>query len=923
MRRPSLETIFCSEAVPLPQTVASHLARESGRNAWDDTLLILPTAETGRRVIAALLRGRPGTVIFPPRCVTPLSLVPFGVGDGVATAVQAQLAWRRAIELAPAYPLTFGEKADDGARSAFAEPFVGLTRSLAAANHTIGTAAAALSEKDARWTEWIDLWKSYLRVLKAASLECPANAQIAAARDFVLPEGCDQVIVAGVRDMPPLAWVAIEKSAVKMLIHAPGIANPESAFGDRGQPCAAFWKSHEIAIPDSQIHVVGSFDELAAATANLVQEASGSAAIICGDAALGNEIATRLADEGVKARLPEGFPISRHPIPRLAALLLRLGAQAGWDDFETLLRHPDFIDWLDRERIWSERDFSLWRDFGTNALRPDIGNLRPRWNTLSDDEREKFDRLAPLVALFEKLHTQFAGEDPARELRTIFERIYGPLDLNRRPGDKDAAKCVVRILDEIRAVPALGSPDARALSSLLDALPGTWSPDQETTSIDIEGWLELAGEDAESLIVAGLNEGLLPTRRRIDPLLPDSARSILGLDDNRSREARDAAILSAAVHVRGDRLVVLSAQRTSDGTPLKPSRFLLRIPDRELPSRLLRLCENHAPGESVAALPFTSAPLRVPRAERSADTMNVTDFSAYLACPLRFYLSRRLGMRTPGDIHHCLEHDTFGAWIHEVLHEFGRDDAINNSSDAEEIRDFLLPRWDRRFERFGADVDLYLQREAGRMRLEEFALRQAEIRAEGWRIRRSEWRIHAKDGLQIPGWPLTLRGRIDRIDQCGEELRLIDYKTGALGPGKSEHVVRARHLKKGIRDAACVPDFACFGEEFWTDLQLPLYAIALQTLAPPDLSGRASLAYFLLPDDAKKAGLFEWNPSGGELESAANCARSIMQEVADEAVCQWIAEGKLDRFTVAPRYDDFESLALDRFLESHALEVAS
>ena len=208
------------------------------------------------------------------------------------------------------------------------------------------------------------------------------------------------------------------------------------------------------------------------------------------------------------------------------------------------------------------------------------------------------------------------------------------------------------------------------------------------------------------------------------------------------------------------------------------------------------------------------------------------------------------------------------------------------------------------------------------MRLEEFALRQASTREEGWEIRRTEWRIHTKDGLQIPGWPLTLRGRIDRVDQRGDELRLIDYKTGALGPGKAEHVVRARHLKKASGDDACIPDFARLGEEAWTDLQLPLYAIALQTLAPTDLPGKASLAYFLLPDDAKKAGVFEWTPSGEELASAAHCARSIMQEVADEAVCDWIADGAFDRFAVDPRYDDFESLALNRFLESRALEVA-
>jgi hypothetical protein len=170
---------------------------------------------------------------------------------------------------------------------------------------------------------------------------------------------------------------------------------------------------------------------------------------------------------------------------------------------------------------------------------------------------------------------------------------------------------------------------------------------------------------------------------------------------------------------------------------------------------------------------------------------------------------------------------------------------------------------------------------------------------------------------------LALRGRIDRVEVRGDVVRLIDYKTGALGIGKPDKIVRSRHLRKPVAGSGVPPGFARFGDEVWADLQLPLYAIALNELGLEDLGREISLAYFLLPDDSKKAGVFEWTPGVAELASARECARSIMQEVAEDAVRDWIATGDFQRFAPDPAYDDFKPLALARFLDARALEVVS
>jgi hypothetical protein len=65
--------------------------------------------------------------------------------------------------------------------------------------------------------------------------------------------------------------------------------------------------------------------------------------------------------------------------------------------------------------------------------------------------------------------------------------------------------------------------------------------------------------------------------------------------------------------------------------------------------------------------------------------------------------------------------------------------------------------------------------------------------------------------------------------------------------------------------------------------------------------------------------LHEW--ADADLESATRCALGVAQEVASDAVLDWIAAKDFSRFAVDPDHDDFESLALSRFIEEGALVV--
>ena len=212
-------------------------------------------------------------------------------------------------------------------------------------------------------------------------------------------------------------------------------------------------------------------------------------------------------------------------------------------------------------------------------------------------------------------------------------------------------------------------------------------------------------------------------------------------------------------------------------------------------------------------------------------------------------------------------------------------------------------------------MNFVLQRESGRLRLEEFAIAQANLRTEGWKTELVEWKF---SGVTPPDWPLALKGRIDRVDVREGEMLLIDYKTGGLGkinPARSAHLKRARTRGRFGNK----PEYAVLGNDVWCDLQLPLYATAVSLARPIDVPEKIRLAYFLIADDVTQTGLCEWTDA--DQQSATRCALGVAQEVADDAVLDWIAAKDFSRFAVDPDHDDFESLALSRLIEEGALIV--
>jgi RecB family exonuclease len=226
-------------------------------------------------------------------------------------------------------------------------------------------------------------------------------------------------------------------------------------------------------------------------------------------------------------------------------------------------------------------------------------------------------------------------------------------------------------------------------------------------------------------------------------------------------------------------------------------------------------------------------------------------------------LKHRLGLERLSDAVEELDGAAFGLLAHAVLGEFGRDPAAR-STDAGQIGAVLDRILDRQAaRRFGKEplAAVRVQLEQLRRRLQAFAEWQAEWARQGWRIEYVETGPDAEDAiLAVDGQPMSLRGRVDRIDRDESTGRriILDYKTSDVAKGPDQiH-------RRGTQ---------------WIDLQLPLYRHLVAGLG---IELPVRLGYIVLPRDTGRVGCLEAAWTDAELDEADRAAAEVVRGVRAE-----------------------------------------
>ncbi len=876
-------------------------------------LVVVPTAESGRRLREALAEGV--GALLAPRLTTPGSLMKLESGTGeVAPEWAEQVAWVEVLEGVrdwSAYEELFPEapEADGEWAAGMARELVELRRSLqenaltlnAAARRLAGTVEAGRWDALARLEGWVE------RKLESWGYQSRSSRL---AGDFKIPATVSHIVLAGVAEMPPLierallAWA--KDGDLTVLLGAP--EGEADGFSVIGRPLPV-WGERPMPWPDGEL---GSVQVVADPRQQAVEglRIIGREGTASSDVALG-AADTEVGEELARALTRGGWPAFHPAAPQPAAGLARWFQVWGqWLSEPTLavmadlLTLPETGKLVGGRRAQKARRLSEMRERWMVMRREDLQRRLDTEKFRSELDRASAGEVLEAALTLENWRERFLRDDFPGVLAEMLDSLT-----ECGPTSAEMAASLGEWLEQATSVIRKLRRGARFwLDLMLDEVSAPTPLPPAGRVIDVHGWLDLYFESGRQLVLCGMNDGKVPARSGGEPWLSETARGCLGLITDASRAARDAFLFKAMVEARrdGGRIDVLCGKTGSGGETLLPSRLLLAAERKDLPLRVTTLFREIEPPE--AGLRWHADWQWSPRKLEAPKRISVTSITDYLACPFRYFLKHVAGMQQPEPGRVEWNARDFGSVAHEVLERWGKDLDARELSHSDPLTRWLSTQLDRVVaEWFGKHppMAVRIQAESLRQRLAWLALVQAKNRSAGWQV------VDVERKVELPSGEALLVAKIDRVDrhcQSGE-LRVIDYKTG-----KVDGVAKAHRSKLTANTvvAAHLMDSPALHERNengkvvnyrWTNLQLPMYAWALvqRNEAQP------KLCYFTLGATEADVGMQEWEDfSTEDLAAAQACAVWVENQVSSK-IFSPPAEN--------PSYDDYRILGAGRNLQ--------
>lgn len=861
--------IFLDKPGSLAEQVAEFLLGEGKAPVRDlgGTKVWVPTSGAARRIrhrLALLASYRGGGVLSPEFSSPMKALLPQGP---LASRGDREAAWGlvlRRTERAETANLFPRDEVLEGEQALLstAGMLCDLCDLLAEGGITplLPRIPEVCAEDEERWREIAPLYRRYLDELKRHSLWDPNEARIKA---WETPPGDTKaLVVACIPDLPEAARrraaALLEQGIpVTVLVWKPDAASGwGGGFDAWGRPEAREWIGAGIPLRADQIVMAKDPAEEAALAVDFLSEAGGDHALVLGDERLSPAFQGEVLRRGGSPYLPEGEPLAGTEAAVVASEWMALRRDLSPRTLRRLLETPRFASWLgEKTGLTHERLLAACDAVALELLA----------ETLSGEP------IPPAG-----IQDREVRDDAGRLQETILRELpRDPSELVAAVWNSSAEDGVEEVLDACgESSVVLGSwtdPGKAREAALVRTLARRKSFGvSQSGDLELSGWLEAPWSEARRLILAGCVEGSLPAATDGHPFLPDQKRRELGVPDNAARSARDAYLLGCLARARRPEEFRCSfAKFGPDGSPSIPSTVLMRCPQEELPSRVLSLFGKS--GESAAPPRREHGwKWRLPEVAQPPSRISVTDFAAYLKCPFRFYLTRILQYGSHDPEQREMNAMQFGTLVHKVLERYGRETL--HLADRDEIASAVISSLEREIaRRFGPNPSpaVRVQAEAARVRLLSFAALQADQVAEGWRIVEVERK--SSGDLLLGGIPLS--AKIDRIEQNGERIRVLDYKTQSSVKSPEEV-----HLQPVSRAFLAAAETTLRGKgKAWVDLQLPLYRRIAETLFP---GMTIESGYFVLAADPEESDVMQFDLPQDLLDSALRCAEAAASAIS-------------------------------------------
>lgn len=308
--------------------------------------------------------------------------------------------------------------------------------------------------------------------------------------------------------------------------------------------------------------------------------------------------------------------------------------------------------------------------------------------------------------------------------------------------------------------------------------------------LQILGMLETRNLDFKRVILLSANEGVLPSGRGDNTLIPNELKVHFGLPTYVEKDSVYAHHFYRLLQ-RAEQVYLLYSSENDGLGKGEASRFIRQVESELAPKFNIPVTQvavkadaTLTVGQPLPEAVKTDAVMRRLR-EMGQKGLSPTSFVDYMECPLKYYYSRVLAIDEQEEMDEDLDASQLGDSIHKVLEDIFKPHC-GEPLKQEVLKEALehLPTYMEQ-----AFKELYTggRNTEGRNRF-LYSVAEAQLR----HILKNEM-THLERGeqLTINGVEekisnhqlldgVTLKGKIDRVDTLDGCLRIIDYKTGKL-----------------------------------------------------------------------------------------------------------------------------------------------
>ncbi|OBX26700.1 PD-(D/E)XK nuclease superfamily protein [Gelidibacter algens] len=315
--------------------------------------------------------------------------------------------------------------------------------------------------------------------------------------------------------------------------------------------------------------------------------------------------------------------------------------------------------------------------------------------------------------------------------------------------------------------------------------------------LQIMGMLESRVLDFETVIISSVNEGILPAGKSTNSFIPFDVKLENGLPTYKEKDAVYTYHFYRLLQ-RAKNIYIIYNTEPDVLNGGEKSRFItqLQIENIHNVKHSIVVPKVEVAQKSPQIIKKTEAVSQ--RLQQIATNgFSPSSLTNYIRNPIDFYYQKVLKIESFEDVEETVAANTLGSVIHQTLEDFYtpyKGIALTEAH-LQEMKTLINDSVTLHFKSFYKEGDMTKGKnliilEVAKRYVSNFINKEIDTLKAGNQIKIIDLEKELNIKLDIPelGFPVHLKGTVDRIDEFNGTLRIIDYKTGKVNQGQVEIV---------------------------------------------------------------------------------------------------------------------------------------